>query len=210
MIGIRINDERIGELMKKAEVLEQTAEVSLVGARGAANFVQDYLFDLDATRTNKMGGLRTHFFANAARSVSTPQPVGAGAAFSINQVGFAQRLRGGIIRPGVGVSSATGEMTKFLAIPARAESYGKTPGEFHDLVFQPTRTGGMLVQGLQTVITRGNRKGDYSTTPIGGLVMYWLVKEVNQTADPTILPSDIALAGAAGDSMESYLSRRIN
>ena len=210
MIGIRINDERIGELMKQAAVLDQETEVSMVGARGAANFVQDYLFELDAERPNKMGGLRTHFFANAARSVSTPQPAGAGAAFSINQVGFAQRLLGGVIRPGLGISRATGELTKLLAIPARAESYGKTPGEFDDLQFVPTKFGGMLVQALSTQIVRGSRKGDFSTRAIGGLVMYWLVKEVRQDADPTVLPSDIALAGAAGDSMESYLKRRIN
>ncbi|HEX3855963.1 MAG TPA: hypothetical protein VHY30_01560 [Verrucomicrobiae bacterium] len=200
MIALNINSKRLTDIGKKAETVGRAGEVAAVAGRAVAGMLRDYLFDQDEERENKMGGARTHFYADAARSVQNPQVVGNSAIVSINQVGLAQRFFGGEIHA---VNKT------FLAIPARAESYGKTPGEFSDLEFVPTRTGGMLVQTLQTVITRGKRKGDFSTTTVGGLVMYWLVKSVNQLGDETVLPSQDGMAGAAADAAESYLARKL-
>ena len=209
MIGIKIKSEELTALQERATKAGIADDVAAVGGRAVAGFLRDYLFNLDNERPNKMGGQRTHFFADAARSVQNPKVSSGTASVSINNLGLAQRLLGGTITAGHGISSRTGQLTKYLAIPARAESYGKTPGEFDDLEFVPTRKGGMLVQALQTQITRGKRKGDWSTTTVGALAMYWLTPEVTQEADPTVLPGEKAMAGCATDAMEDYLKRNV-
>jgi hypothetical protein len=207
MIGLVIHSEPLTALQARATQLGKAGEVAAVGGRAVAGFLRDYLFQLDEERPNKMGGQRTHFFADAARSVQTPQVAGGTATVSINHIGLAQRLLGGTITAGHNISSKTGQLTSLLAVPAQAEAYGKTPGEFSDLEFVPTRKGGMLVQSLQTQIMRGKHKGDWGTTTVGGLVMYWLTPEVTQDADPSVLPGEKAMAGCASDAMTDYLDR---
>ena len=211
MIAISVNSQKLDALRQRAMDAGQANEAATVGARAVKGFLVDYLADLDEARPNKMGGVRTHFFAQVARSVQNPKTEHGRASISINHVGFAQRLLGGIIRAGQGLSSKSGRPTKLLAIPARAEAYGKTPGEFHDLEFVPTGNGeGMLVQTFQTQFIRGRRKGDYHTQKVGGLAMFWLVKQVTQKPDATVLPSSKAMAGAATDAMEDYLNRKLS
>jgi hypothetical protein len=200
MIAFNVNSEELAVLQRRATDAGIAGQAAKVGGRAVAGFLRDYLFNLDAERPNKMGGDRTHFYADAARSVQVPEVSGGTASVSINHVGLAQRLLGGPIKPVVAT---------LLAEPARAEAYGKAPREFDDLEFVPTRNGGMLVQALQIQITRGKRKGDYSTTTVGALAMYWLVPEVDQDADPTVLPSETALAGCATGAMSDYINRRL-
>jgi len=208
MITLTINDQRLRDLGQLAVWVGRGEEVTAVGGRAVAGFLRDYLFDLDAERANRLGGPRTHFYADAARAVQNPQADGNSVVISINHLGLAQRLFGGTITAGHGISSRTGQLTSLLAVPARAEAYGKTPGEFDDLEFVPTRTGGMLVQALQVQIIRGKRKGEWRDETVGALAMYWLVPEVTQAADPTVLPSGRAMAGCAADAMEDYLDRK--
>jgi len=211
VLNVTVNTQRLGELERQALELGQSVPAQLVAGRAAANYVRDYLFDLDAERANRMGGERTHFYSRAAKSLTEPKPDDVGVSFLITQTGFAQRLYGGVITAGKGVSSRTGELTKYLALAATSEAYGKTPGEFDDLEFRPTRNGGMLVQALQTQIVRGKKQKDgsrdFSTIAAGGLVMFWLVPEVTQEADPTVLPSNETIATAAADAEAGFLAR---
>lgn len=200
MNAIKIQSEKLTELQQRATAANQADNVAAIGGRAVAGFLRDYLFNLDGERANKLGGVRTHFYGDAARSVQNPQVSQGTASVSINHLGLAQRFFGGAIRP---VTS------KLLAIPARAETHGKTPGEFNDLSFMPTRRGGALVQALQVQIIRGKRKGEWRDETVGGLVMYWLVPEVNQDADPSVLPGEKALAGCATDAMDDFLKRTL-
>jgi hypothetical protein len=207
MIAIKVNDQRLRDLGAKAEKFGRGSEVAAVAGRAVAGMLREHLFDLDAERPNKMGGARTHFFGDCARSVQNPEVEGNAAVIAINQVGLAQRWLGGIIRP----VTAT-----LLAIPARAEAYGKAPGEFNDLEFVPTGKGrGMLVQAMQTQVSTGNfghkikTNERYKTTTVGALVMFWLVDEVNQAPDPTVMPTDEEMGEAAGDAVEVYLNRNL-
>jgi hypothetical protein len=209
MIAYRIQSDQVARIQEKAREIGQADNVARVGARGVANFLRDWFFGLDRTRANHLGGARTHFYADVARSVQNPTVSGGVGSVSINHVGLAQRWLGGTIRAGVGTSSATGKPTRFLSIPARAEAYGKTPGEFHDLRFVPRRSGGgMLVQALQTSVAFG-KKGVRRISEVGGLVMFWLVKQVTQRPDPTAMPDDAAVLSAAIRPMESFLARRL-
>jgi hypothetical protein len=217
MINIQINTAQVRQAAARASGFG--AQILSIAARAVANLVKNHLFERD-TRGNALGGKRTHFYSTAAKSVETATADGA-ASITITKIGLAQRWLGGTIRAGAGISSATGGPTKYLAIPARAEAYGRTPAEFSDLKFVPRRNGGaMLVQAHQTLVAGFTKKGAQrklgarGTTPgsageAGGLVMFWLVTEVTQQPDPTVMPTEEAMHAAAATSIESYLARRL-
>lgn len=211
MIAFRMESRDIDRIMERADRARiNQDDVAHVGGRGVANLLRDHYFQLDRSLPNKLGGPRTHFWGQVARSVQNPVTQGGAAAVSINHVGLAQRLFGGIIRAGRSISSATGKLTQFLSIPARAEAYGKTPGQFNDLEFVPTRRGGgMLVQTYQSLVGWHKRSKSWLRHEVGGLVMFWLVKEVDQKPDPRALPREEFITAAATNAMNSYLSRRL-
>lgn len=206
-LAIRLQTAALDDLLATAKKVGSGQDAALAAARGVRNIVRSHLFNLNVRSP------RTDFYAKAAQSVSEAQPEGKGAAIVIAQVGLAQRWLGGDIKAGVGTSSATGGLTQYLAIPARDEAHDKTPGDFDDLGFVPRGNGkAMLVQALQTSIvgSRGKilkhpeKRADVNTT--GGLVMFWLVPEVHQEPDASVMPSgqDMDIAARAG--VENYLS----
>lgn len=212
---ILVQTDRLSELQAQAQKIGKSADVALVAARGAANFVKDYLSDLDESHPNVVGGPRTHFFLKAMKSVTNPEAEGVGASFAVTSVGFALLyygsggLPGGVVKPGKSISSFSGKLTRFLAIPTAA-TYGKTPAEVsdeQDIAFRGGPNGGALVQALATAATHGPKKGQRVNRPIpGGMVLFWLVTEANIPPHPDFLPSPRALAGAAADAAESYLA----
>lgn len=86
-------------------------------------------------------------------------------------------------------------------------------GEFSDLHFVLFREGlAALVQNDQSslggrergsVTERGRHKGE----EIGGGVFFWLVREVNQEPDPTVLPKAEEITGAAVAAIGDVLMR---
>jgi len=208
MIGFRLQSKNLDELRAKAATIGQEDELGLVGGRAAANLTKDHLFALD-TRVNQLGGPRTHFYSSAAKSVSQVQKRGGVVAFDVTKLGLTQRWLGGTITAGKGISSASGGPTKYLTIPARAETYNVPPSAFSDLKFVPRRGGGaMLVQALQTTVSIG-KKAVARGIQLGGLVMYWLVKSVTQKPDPSVMPTEEELLNTASTAMGQYLSRRL-
>ncbi|HEV2207308.1 MAG TPA: fibronectin type III domain-containing protein [Verrucomicrobiae bacterium] len=206
MIAFKLSTQETQDQVAALRTIKAN-DIAIVGGRAAANLLRQHLFDLDGSHANAMGGRRTHFFADGARSVQNPAVSGGLASVVVNHVGLAQRWLGGTIRAGAGTSSATGSATKYLAIPARAEAYGRRPGEFHDLVFEKTKTGGMLVQALQTVLTRA--QGGFKTRQTGGLVMYWLKTEVEQEPEPDVMPSEQEFGAAVGEAVGSFVARKL-
>jgi hypothetical protein len=160
--------------------------VKLVMGRAIATLIRRHLRRLDAERANKLGGQRTHFYAQAAASVQNPRPRGStGVSVAINHIGIAQRFFGGEIVP---------KLAHWLSIPARSEAYGTRAREHANLAF---------------VLIRG-RTSDFGgplamlQEPEGG-VFFWLVKRVVQQADPTVLPTNDKLMAAALDAGEEYV-----
>lgn len=222
MILVNVNSEKLEALRRRAGNINPDG-LARIGGRAAVGMLVSHFQKLDAERPNKLGGQRTHFFGNAARATadgSNPRVSNGVASIEIKSLGLAQRRFGGTIKAGKGISRATGQLTKYLAIPARAEAYGKTPGEFDDLEFVPFKSGkrgrgGMLVEKFLTPLTGKNGKrlknpsrGAESRTQ-GGLVMYWLVPEVRQDADPSVMPTDQAIADVAADQMQRELNSRL-
>jgi hypothetical protein len=168
-----------------------------------------HLARLDAERPNALGGKRTHFYGEAARSVNQPELDGAdGIKVAITHPGIAQRYFGGTLRP---------VKKQWLAIPARTEAYGHSPLEHHDLhVVLFRKNLAALVQNEQTRITIGRRRKDGTRNlkageTTGGGIFYWLKKEVTQQEDKTVLPPEADLETAAlteGEAWTAQLIRR--
>jgi hypothetical protein len=205
MLALKIAVSGLDEVQKNVAGALTSPEALTVGSGAMANLTRNHLWALEGSRPNQLGGARTNFWSNAAKSILLGTPLKDSMAFTINQVGLAQRWLGGTIKAGAGISSKTGLATKFLAIPARSESYGKTPGEFSDLTFQPRgHDRGSLVQKLY-----GPEGSSGVSNVVASLVMFWLVPEVTQRADPSVLPTEGELATAAAGAMGSYLSRKL-
>jgi hypothetical protein len=209
MPTISINTSEVQALQLRARQGNLAQDAAMVGARAIANLTREHLFELEGSHPNALGGPRTHFYANAARSVQNPVAGDGQVSMSINALGLAQRWLGGDTKAGVGTSSFTGKLTHYLAIPARAEAYGRTPVEFSDLHFVPRRNGqAMLVQAFQTLVTHV-KNGFKAAGEVGGLVMFWLATEVHQNPDPSVMPTEEAMANSAQSAMNSFLARRL-
>jgi hypothetical protein len=128
--------------------------------------------------------------------VAVPSPVGL-------------RALGGTVVP---------KQSKYLAIPARAEAYGKSPKDFNDLTFilMPTGRFGQSAALVQTPLpdgtkTRGKKKIDaqgrrsIAAREQGGMVFYWLVPRATIPANPDVLPTKEQLASAATQGVSSYI-----
>lgn len=124
-----------------------------------------------------LGAEPTGLYEEAARGTQQPQLEPSGVSISINQVAIAQRYFGGRITP---------VNAKFLAIPARTETYGKRPRQFKNLRPIIFASGAGALVERDASISRGRGKG----SEIGGGVYFWLVKSVTQPADPSVLPTE--------------------
>ena len=212
-IGYELKIEGEGETKSKLEKLyrETTVPGELHSriAKAAADTVKEHLQRRDSTHANKMGGRRSHFYWNAAQTVRGI-PTSDGAEVVIDYLGLRQRWLGGDIYP---------VNAKYLAIPARAESYGIAPKDFPgDLTFVRFRSGAMALVAdvtTQTVDSYGNfversaaRGERKSRSKKVGLVEYWLKDHVYQRPDPDVLPRPEELLQSVTEATGEYLMQR--
>jgi hypothetical protein len=174
-ISISISDGMSGRLERAAQILGNRRRLNRAMAEGALPVVQNHFRSLSATNRNPYGA-RPRFWNRMLSSTKADSTESAAILRMPAEVGF--RYRGGTLRP---------VKAKYLTIPARSESYGKSARDFNDL--EPVAFDGprgkmlALVQRNQTVITRaksGKRKGEITKAKeIGGGVYFWLVRSVN-------------------------------
>lgn len=168
-----------------------------VAARAGVNLTRAHLFKLDGERGNKSGGSRSHFYAAAARSVHSSIE-SRGVAIIISKTGIAQRLFGGKIKPVKG---------RFLAIPNRTtpEAYGRRPREFDNLEVLYGKNGPFALAERAATHLQAAAKGSAKGRRVPRKIFFWLVDEVEQDPDPSVLPSDDELTSgvltAVYDSM---------
>jgi hypothetical protein len=181
----------------------QNPELRQAAGRGITNALVDHFDHLESTRPNKLGGKRTHFWAKVAAAVHQPELVGGdGVKVAIDHAGAAQRYFGGTIRP---------TKKQWLSLPARTEAYGNDARKHKDLHFVLFRRGlAALVQNQQTSLAIGRRRKDGSRKishgeTTGGGIFFWLVKEVHQQPDKTVLPAKTELIRAALEGGEQYI-----
>jgi len=169
--------------------------VRMIVGRAAVGEVKAHFRELDRSRSNSLGGKRTHFYAKAGRSTHQ-RNLADGVAVVISHTGIAQRYFGGTIRP---------VNAKRLAIPARAEAHGKRPREFSNLEVVYFRSGAMALQERSATSLRKTKKGFKKGKSVGGGIMFWLVKQVTHKADPSVLPTERRLADNAERVLVSYI-----
>lgn len=185
-ISVDVHDAATRKLAELRGGLDQERVNAVIGG-SARRIVQDHLRTLDKSKANKLGGKRTHYFAQAARSTNYRSDVD-GVTVAISQVGIGLRYFGGEVRPVNG---------KYLTIPARAEAHGRRAGEFNNLEIVWGKNGPRALAERRATAIRFNKKGVSRGETRGGGIMYWLVKSVTQTPDPDVLPkSDTILFGA--------------
>ena len=188
--------------------LAMAAEPEKMGqAAGPAvvNKVRSHFFALNAERSNKLGGKRTNFFNQAARSTQFKADR-TGVVVSINHLGIRQRYLGGTIKPTGG--------RRFLTIPAIAEAYATRAGEWNNLkfgfAFDPKgNVRPALIEAQSTALKFGAKRKDGSrkvtaTTRAGGQAVFWLVRGVTQRPDPSVLPTDQEIQDAALTGIAKY------
>jgi hypothetical protein len=183
------------------------ARTGPVVGRAVSNLVKSHLIARNSSHPNSIGGKRTNFWTQAARSTQM-QPTSTGAEVSINQIGFRLQWQGGEIKP---------VKKRYLTIPAVPEAHGMTAGEFDDLEFAIVKdaTGHnrpALVRAPQTQIRIGKTKRGLKVTAIASLlsrVIYWLVRRATISAHPEALPPRESMISSARDALTAYLERII-
>jgi hypothetical protein len=213
-VGINIQSDEIDNLVTAVETLGGGISGDDI-KRNVGLAMQQVIFDHFARLSSdsehhqtadSLGANRTGFYEKAARGVQQPQLESDGVSVSIEMEGLAQRLFGGTIeaRPG-----------SFLTIPARAETYGHRAREFSNLMLIIFPSGlGALVAPTDTPMKRGRGKRGFGSerpsftrTFDEGGVYYWLVKQVTQQPDPTVLPTDDEMLEPALLNAQRFIER---
>lgn len=179
----------------------QPAKIGPIIGRSATNTIRTHLFGVNNSRPNKLGGRRTNYYGQAARSTQF-QMQGDTVVVSINQIGIAQRYFGGTIKP---------KTAKFLAIPVHPAAHGKRPREFDlEVVFgEGGRPIALATKKTSDVRLRQTKRGKVTRSNVTrfGEIMFRLVKSVTQQPDPTVLPYDEQIEAGIDRDVGSYLDR---
>ncbi|HEX7860815.1 MAG TPA: hypothetical protein VF773_10840 [Verrucomicrobiae bacterium] len=150
---------------------------------------------------NQFGAPSSGFWSDIRDSVNDGELVNDGVVVTISDPRFVQKFYGGTIK-GDG---------KLLAIPARAEAYGRSPRNFPFLKAVFFRSGAIaLVETERTKLRRTKTGFKGSAVQTAGMVWYWLKEEVHQDRDPNALPATTALMAGLLDTAEKHINRKIN
>ena len=174
--------------------------------RSAVGVWRGHLFGLNRNRPNVLGGRRTGFYAQAARSANFRVETDGSVIVSVNSVGIAQRYFGGTIRPKPG--------KKFLTIPVAPEAYGKTAREFGRLVLVFGQNGRpiALATPVSNVTKFTKKRGSQervgkSLGQRAGTILFRLVTSVTQSPDATVLPPGAEFDAKIAADLDAYTAR---
>jgi len=189
-ITIRPAQDSITPLLFAVEQALSDGNAGKALAHDFEQFTQRHLRRRDATHGNPMGGKRSHYWGNAADSTYATFTGNDTIRVAIGQVGVGLHYHGGTVVP---------KVRKWLAIPARTETYGKSPLEFSGeeikFVVPRGRDHGWIEQvgrRLTSMGAKGERKTIRGTRQYANqaLVLWWLVKKATIHADQSCLPSE--------------------
>jgi hypothetical protein len=189
LFTLRINTRGLGssaeEVQRLRGGLANRAPLHAQIAVQAEDFTRAYLRGLNRHRTaTALNATPTGHHARAARGVESASNANAAILRIPRSSGLGRAFRDVTIRPGSG--------KKFLTIPADKRTYGKRAGEFapQDLAFT-------IVGGRYPALMFRD----------GWTVAYWLRREVKQTKDRTLLPSDKAYREIARNETAIYMDQ---
>jgi hypothetical protein len=198
-------------------------KLAMEGGLALMKMVKRHFTEMDSTHANKMGGLRTHFWSDMGRKTSRPVPEQPGTVVvSIGDARLPQKVYGGGIHAGKGISWKTGKKTKFLTIPATALAYGKKAESFgNTLKLSVFKNGaGNMVMALVVARKTMTRKWDFrasmgtpniknDVTLKREEVVFWLKKFVYQKPEPDALPAGQEMEAAVMAGMKEYVDLQV-
>ena len=172
-------------------------------ARSVRNSMRENFDALEDERPNQLGGTRTHYYSRA-RALTSYYIEGDSAVVFTTKVGTNLRYYGGTVEAGANPSYITGQPTKYLTIPATAESYGKRAADFPELEVLWGRNGPYgLGRVTRRTITRGDSFGVSHAQSVE--VLFWLRKSVTVPADPSMLPDASVVEENAYSDFGAYM-----
>lgn len=186
----------VGELPKR--LLRQT-DVEQLNARAARKMQRAVVENFEG-----LGG--EHFYKDAADSTRLEQH-GAEAEIRVEHRGVRLRWKGGVVKPGAGVSSHTGRATKLLAIPGKKRM--EAPGRYRPLFFMPVKgrphLRGLLLEGEEKTAAKKWKDKPAGRAVIvpkkNGTVMFRLVDETEHAPNPRVMPTRSVLGELAQRDM---------
>jgi hypothetical protein len=154
--------------------------VRKVAAKAAAILTRQHFALLASTRHRAAGGA-LNFYADAAKKTAG-RVIGDDIVVVVDKEGVRQRFAGGTIK-------AT--RRKYLAIPTE-DATGNVPKDFGDELF---------------FFRKGSTAGLALPEGKGMRVMFWLKKEVKQSADSTVMPSAADYIEAIEPEVDAAIQR---
>ncbi len=185
--------------LQKAWVALAWERIGPVIGRAGASCVRDHLFAFDKDHPNKLGGSRTHFYANCAKS--TYFDLGSQqATIHVSETGGSLRFFGGGGDP---VNAS------LLTIPAIAEAYGKRAREFFNLQFGFAVNKFGVMQPCLADTPATKIKITRRTSKKTGVVYFWLTPHVNIPPTPDMIPDDQQIGEAVGTATENHFGTNL-
>lgn len=193
MIAIEMSGNAKGRLTRLQQKVQFPGAMLKVAGRRGRNELVDHFRRRD-TVGNRLGGRRTHWWAEVARSVQQPSLAGnTRVTIDVTHPGIAQKVFGGEIRA---------KRAKNLTIPVAPEAHGLRVStlerELGIELFRPRKAGG----GFHSVLAAKEDEG---------LRVYYVLKpSVDQAPDPDALPNERTFERAIVDEAERYYQREID
>lgn len=211
-------DDRATPFVRRIGAELNAPEVKRVMGRAIVPVVKSNFEALNAQSNNPLG--HSGYYLKAARSVHQPDLERDGFSIAIGQVGVGLHYFGGTVKAGKSISKRTGRPTQYLTIPARSEAYAHRADEFPNLKILFGR-GGQPVALVerddapstesQVVTSRNGVKRRVKTVKApaaaGGIVMFWLVRQVVIKENKDVLPKREAMTTPAFEAAVVYLGR---
>ncbi len=180
------------------------APVLRVAGRAVSQHTRKFCQVKNVAEPNKLGGKRTNFWADVARSVSQPAPKGKNQVeIVVAHPDIAQKVLGGTIVP---------KLAKMLTIPANPIAHGKRAASFN-LTFA-------IVDGRMALVSKDKIRKKFKTTKDHGMgvvseikqdvrispgdVIFWLVRKAVQKPWPNSLPPQGQLELVAWQAADKY------
>ena len=205
--------------IKSAIAALQSGQINKVIGRDVVRAVRQHFITLNADRHHPWAQ-SPGFYASAAANTSM-EVVEDGVEVTTNKTGLGLRIHGGTVTPGKNPSSVGGGLTKYLAIPALAISYGRKPAEFGNLQFVrfgkgPNAPAALIEKTpkgvvwsasgkkVRNVIKQGKSQGSF-----GRRVLFWLILSATHPPDLSVEPNMDDLENVAFEAAKNYLEKAI-
>ena len=205
-MAMRLEDREVQDFLRETRGALGDRNVRAVVGRAGTNKLRSHLVDYDRSHANALGGKRTHFYAQAARSTHY-EDVAGGVILVISHVGIGLRYFGTDALPGGKLRPVN---ARLLAIPATRKAHGRRPREFDNLqlvMFGSTGIGALMERAHSEISFSSTGRIRRGRTVRGKRrkIYYWLVPEVEQKGDPDVLPSESALMDAIVPPAHQYV-----